>query len=72
MVKNEEYISGSRHDLCSCAKAVERSVNKIDGVLSANVNLAADKLFVEFDESKTDSEEIKEAVKRQVIQYWKS
>jgi Cu+-exporting ATPase len=61
-MKNTFQVQGMT--CAACAKAVERSVNKIDGVLSANVNLAADKLFVEFDESKTDSEEIQEAVKK--------
>ncbi|NMB39036.1 MAG: copper-translocating P-type ATPase [Firmicutes bacterium] len=46
----------------SCASAVERSVSRIDGVHSANVNLAAEKLSVEFDDNKTDLENIKDAI----------
>lgn len=31
----------------SCARAVERQVGKLDGIQSANVNLATEKLFLE-------------------------
>lgn len=48
----------------SCAKAVERSVSKLDGINSANVNLATEKLFIEFDHTMADLEGIKEAVKK--------
>jgi len=46
----------------SCAKAVERSVRKIDGIIAADVNIATEKLTVEFDDTKTGLERIKEAV----------
>jgi Cu+-exporting ATPase len=48
----------------SCAKAVERGVRKVEGIQSANVNLATEKLFVEYDEGKADLEKIKDAVKK--------
>ena len=48
----------------ACARAVERSVGKVDGVQSANVNLAIEKLAVEFDESKVDISRIIEAVEK--------
>lgn len=46
----------------SCAKAVERSVRKVDGISTANINIATEKLTVEFDDTKTDIEKIKESV----------
>jgi len=46
----------------SCAKAVERSVRKTDGIIAADVNIATEKLTVEFDDTKTDLEKIREAV----------
>ncbi|MBO5359309.1 MAG: heavy metal translocating P-type ATPase [Clostridia bacterium] len=46
----------------ACSAAVERAVSKIDGVESAQVNLLAKLLTAEFDESKTDSEAIINAV----------
>ncbi|PNT92395.1 heavy metal translocating P-type ATPase [Clostridium thermosuccinogenes] len=48
----------------SCAKAVERSVKKLGNINSADVNLATEKLVVEFDESQMTLDEIKEAVKK--------
>ena len=61
-MKNTFRITGMT--CASCAKAIERSVGKVEGILSANVNLATEKLFVEFDESKTDPETIRDAVKK--------
>ncbi|HHU90520.1 MAG TPA: heavy metal translocating P-type ATPase [Clostridiaceae bacterium] len=46
----------------SCARAVERNVRKVDGISDANINLATEKLTVEFDDTKTDIEKIKESV----------
>lgn len=48
----------------SCANAVERSVGKLEGIIEAGVNLATEKLSVEFDEGKTGIEQIKAAVKK--------
>ena len=48
----------------ACASAVERSVSKVEHVESASVNLAAEKLTVTYDETKTDLEKIKAAVER--------
>ncbi len=48
----------------SCAAAVEKSVSKLDGVVSASVNFATEKLSVEFDERKLTMEHMKEVVKR--------
>jgi len=45
----------------ACARAVERSVRKLPGVLSADVNLATEKLKVEYEDSLT-LEDIKKAV----------
>ncbi len=46
----------------ACSAAVERAVSKLDGVESAQVNLLAKLLTAEFDEIKTDSEAIINAV----------
>jgi len=37
----------------SCARAIEKSVSKVEGVSSASVNFATEKLVVEYDETKT-------------------
>lgn len=60
----KEVLNITGMTCASCARAVERSVNRIEGVQSAVVNLATEKLSVEFDESKTDVNGIKEAVKK--------
>ena len=36
----------------SCAKIIEKRLNKLDGVKQANVNLATEKAFVVYDPSK--------------------
>jgi len=48
----------------SCAKAIENSVGKLNGVSSASVNLASEKLNVKFDENVTNIANIIEAVKK--------
>ena len=47
-----------------CAKAVERSVIKLDGVEDANVNFATENLKVTFNPAKVKLTEIKDAVKK--------
>jgi len=50
---------------CSaCSAAVSRAVNKLDGVHTADVNLATETLRVSYDESKLDINAIKAAVER--------
>ncbi|MFA9396643.1 MAG: heavy metal translocating P-type ATPase [Clostridiaceae bacterium] len=48
----------------ACAKAVERSLKKVDGVDEASVNFATEYLNVKYDENKIKKREIKEAVKK--------
>lgn len=45
-----------------CKNAVEKAVGILPGLLSAEVDLAAKSLMVEFDANKTTLAEIKEAV----------
>ncbi|MFZ5353730.1 MAG: heavy metal translocating P-type ATPase [Bacillota bacterium] len=46
----------------ACAKAVERAVKKLDGISEINVNLATEKMTVQYDEQKSNTEFIKSAV----------
>ncbi len=48
----------------SCAKAVEKSVGKLQGVNKANVNFATEKLNVEYEENKANVNLIKEAIEK--------
>lgn len=48
----------------ACAKAVERAVRKVDGIKEAIVNLAAEKMTVEYDPAATTADAIMEAVRK--------
>jgi Cu+-exporting ATPase len=48
----------------SCARAVERSVSKVEGIKEANVNFATEKLTFDFDENSANIDQIKNAVKK--------
>lgn len=48
----------------SCARAVERVTGKLDGVSGASVNLATEKLTLEYDESKLSIESVRDAIDR--------
>ncbi|NLC45101.1 MAG: heavy metal translocating P-type ATPase, partial [Clostridiales bacterium] len=61
-MKNTLNITGMT--CASCANIVERRVGKLEGVQTANVNLATEKLVVEFDDSLTNLQNIKETIKK--------
>ena len=46
----------------SCAQVVEKATSKLSGVSKASVNLATEKLTVEFDKNKTSEQAIQKAV----------
>ncbi len=48
----------------ACAAAIERTLKKDEGIESAAVNYANNKLYVDFDEKLTDDDKIKAAVKK--------
>lgn len=48
----------------SCAKAVERATNKLDGVIEASVNLATEKLTISYDPNKLKVSDIRKAVEK--------
>ncbi|MBO0419456.1 copper-translocating P-type ATPase [Vagococcus fluvialis] len=47
----------------SCSQKIEKVINKLDGVQSASVNLATEKMVVDFNPSELSSNDIMEAVK---------
>ncbi|WP_042273798.1 heavy metal translocating P-type ATPase [[Clostridium] dakarense] len=60
---NETYkITGMT--CAACAKAVERVVKKIDGVEAQNVNIATEKLTIEYDNTKVNFDDIKQSVEK--------
>ncbi len=48
----------------ACAKRIEKTVGKLSGIEQASVNLASEKLFVEYNEDTLPLSAIKEAVKK--------
>lgn len=48
----------------ACARAVERSAKKVEGVTDANVNFASEKLSITYDEAKTKLEDIQKSVEK--------
>ncbi|MCX6789342.1 MAG: heavy metal translocating P-type ATPase [Candidatus Gribaldobacteria bacterium] len=48
----------------SCVLNIENGLKKETGVISAGVNLASEKAFIEFDPAKTNAEKIKTAIKK--------
>ena len=63
--KNESELVlevGGMH-CTGCSSAVEKAIGRVEGVSDVNVNLAAEKAFVEFDSSITGEKEITDAVR---------
>ena len=58
----KEILTITGMHCASCANAVEKSISKLEGVTSASVNIATEKLTVEFDEKKMNIDTIKNAV----------
>lgn len=48
----------------SCAKAVERTVRKLDGVSDQNVNIATEKLKIEYNKDEVGFDDIKRAIEK--------
>lgn len=48
----------------ACARAVERASKKLDGVQEANVNLATEKLNIDFDEARVSANDIQNAIEK--------
>ncbi len=63
MTKKTQLSLSGMH-CASCAAIIERSLQKIDGVTQTNVNFAAEKAVVSFDENTTNLDIIIETVKK--------
>lgn len=60
MTKENVKISGM--SCAACAKRIEKAVSNLEGVSQASVNLATEKLLVEYDNQKVSLDRIKETV----------
>ncbi|CDF59050.1 heavy metal translocating P-type ATPase [Thermobrachium celere] len=61
-MKNKFKITGMT--CAACSRAVERAVKKLDGIDKAEVNLAIEELYVEYDEKKVSEDDIIRAVEK--------
>ncbi len=48
----------------SCSSALERSLNKLDGMIKASVNLATESALIDFEDEKLNYEDIQKAVEK--------
>ena len=64
MPNNKEIYKIGGMSCASCAKAVERFTKKLDGVVSSSVNIATEKLNIEYDKQKVSFEDIKSAIEK--------
>ncbi len=60
----KDILSITGMSCASCARAVERVVSKLEGVNSASVNLATERLNVEYEENTVNLQKIKDAVEK--------
>jgi Cu+-exporting ATPase len=47
----------------SCIRKIETVLSKIEGITSANVNLASEKVTIEYDDEKIDLQKIEKTIK---------
>ncbi len=59
---NSQVLSIRGMTCAACAQRIEKTVRKLPGIGQASVNLASEKLFVEYDENSLPLSAIKEAV----------
>ena len=59
---NNHVLSIRGMTCAACALRIEKTVRKLPGIEQASVNLASEKLFVEYDENRLSLDGIKEAV----------
>ncbi len=51
-------------DCSTCAKAISKTLYKIDGVIEVSLNYITDKVYVEYDPEKTSIDRIKNAIRK--------
>ena len=62
MKKSLVNLSLSGMHCASCALLIEKSLKEVDGVIEANVNFAAEKASIFYDETKLKAEDLIKAV----------
>jgi Cu+-exporting ATPase len=62
VVVKKDTLALEGMNCAACAQSIERALNKLDGVHTAQVNLAAEKAYVEYDPSTLDRRAIETAI----------
>ncbi len=60
----KETLNISRMTCASCARAIENRLSELDGVHSVNVNLATERLYLDYNEEITNVSDIKEEIRK--------
>lgn len=60
----KESIKISGMSCAACANRIEKGLNKLEGVKSANVNFAIERATIEFDDEKINADKFNETIKR--------
>ena len=63
MTKVKETYPVLGMECASCVRKIETILGKTDGIVSANINFASEKVTIEYDDEKTDLERISEIIK---------
>ena len=63
MTKVKETYPVIGMECASCVRKIESILGKTDGIESANINFASEKVTIEYDNEKVDPEKISEIVK---------
>ncbi len=61
---NKETVKISGMTCAACANRIEKAIGKLEGVLKASVNFAAEKLLVEYDNQKVSLDKIRETIEK--------
>ena len=54
-------------DCANCAAGLERAIQKVDGIESANINFMTEKMEIEYDETRKDEimQNVKKTIKKE-------
>ena len=64
MINSKETYKIGGMSCAACGKAAERAVKKIDGVTNQSVNMATEKLEIEYDANKVNFEILSSAISK--------
>lgn len=63
-MNKKESLKISGMSCATCAVKIEKGLNKLEGVIKANVNLASEKANIEYDDKVVDIKKLQDAIKK--------